>query len=501
MNNKKKEIILAVLVFAAAILLALNTTRYFGRIDMTENKSFTISAATKEYIKTIPEQVNITYFISDKIRTITPAAAQIEDILFEYAANSRGHIVSSSVDPAKNFMDSYAKKMGITAQQVEIYDRNERAYSTVFSGILIQYLDRTEAIPFILDLSNLEYEVTSTIQKLVENRTTKIALLTGNDKNTVDYYYTFLNEAMKLSGEVVVQERGKEIDSSVSVLFVLGNMDITEEELRPVDRYMMNGGKVIFLVDGVHVDMLDNLKATKIENNPCINMLKKWGITVNNNMVLDKYCKKITMKDQLPINYPQWLSINSKYVSKDNPITAGFVSLDMMWASSIDITPAEGLSYEKLLSSTEESWLLTDYLTGSPYEAYTTQNVAQETKGSHALAYAVTGSFASAYGQGKSPDTKIVVVSDADFISNLLEYTESPANMLFAENAVEWLTNDSFMNIKTRSMRDVRLNKITDMSDKLRAIIAVYAVNILIIPAGIIFYGIFRYVRRKRKDA
>ena len=38
MNNRTKELITAALVFVAAILLALNTTRYFGRIDMTETK-------------------------------------------------------------------------------------------------------------------------------------------------------------------------------------------------------------------------------------------------------------------------------------------------------------------------------------------------------------------------------------------------------------------------------------------------------------------------------
>ena len=180
MNNRTKELITAALVFVAAILLAMNTTRYFGRIDMTETKEFTITNTTKEYIKTIPEQVNLTYFISDKVRAIAPAAGQIEDLLFEYAANSRGHISTTSVDPSKNIMEAYAKKMGITAQQVQIYDRNELAYSTVFSGILIQYLDRTMAIPFILDASNLEYELSSKIQKLVENTTTKIGLLSGD---------------------------------------------------------------------------------------------------------------------------------------------------------------------------------------------------------------------------------------------------------------------------------------------------------------------------------
>ncbi|MBQ3647234.1 MAG: GldG family protein [Spirochaetia bacterium] len=501
MNNRTKELITAVLVFVAAILLAMNTTRYFGRIDMTETKEFTITNTTKDYIKTIPEQVNLTYFISDKVRAIAPAAGQIEDLLFEYAANSRGHISTTSVDPSKNVMEAYAKKMGITAQQVQIYDRNELAYSTVFSGILIQYLDRTVAIPFILDASNLEYELSSKIQKLVENQTTKIGLLAGDDQNTVDYYFSYLQETMKQNGDVIVVNKGEAVDPEITVLYVLGNKDFTDSDLRHVDEYIMNGGKAVFALDGVVVDMANNLKATKLEGNPAIEMLKKWGITINNNMVLDKYCKKITMKGQLPMNYPMWLSINSKFVNKDNPITAGFASLDMMWASSIDINPVPGLNYQELFTSTDESWILNDYITGNPYEAFTTQHLQEVDKGTHTLAYAVTGQFPSAYSDRVSKDTKIIVAGDSDFLSNLIEYTESPANLMFAENMMQWLDNDRFMNIKTRSVRDIRLNKITDLSTKVKAILAVYLVNIFIIPAGIIIYGIVRYIRRKRKDA
>ncbi|MBO7430787.1 MAG: GldG family protein [Spirochaetia bacterium] len=501
MNNRTKELITALLVFAAAILLALNTTRYFGRIDMTETKEFTISSTTKDYIKTIPEQVNITYFISDKIRAIAPAAGQIEDLLFEYAANSRGHISTTSLDPSKTINEAYAKKMGITAQQVEIYDRNELAYSTVFSGILIQYLDKTVAIPFILDPSNLEYEVSSKIQKLVENETTRIGLLAGSDQNSIDYYYSYLNETMKKNGEVEIINRGDYIDPEITVLFVLGNQDFTEGDLLNIDEYIMGGGRAVFALDGVIVDMVNNLKATKLEENPALEMLKKWGITINTDMVLDKYCKKITMKGSMPMNYPMWLSINSRFVNKDNPITAGFASLDLMWASSIDIDPVPGINYQELFSSTTDSWVLSHYVTGNPYEAFTTQNLVEESKGSHTLAYAATGQFPSAYTDKVSKETKIIVVGDSDFLSNLIEYTESPANLMFSENLLQWLDNDRFMNIKTRSVRDIRLNKITDLSSKVRAIMAVYLVNIFIIPAGIIIYGIVRYIRRKRKDA
>ena len=335
----------------------------------------------------------------------------------------------------------------------------------------------------------------------MENTTTKIGLLSGSNLNTVDYYYSYLQETLKRSGEVIVLNRGEQVDPEITVLYVLGNKDFTEDDMHYIDEYIMNGGKAVFALDGVEVDMADNLKAAKLENNPALEMLKKWGITINNDMVLDKYCKKITMKGSLPMNYPMWLSINSKFVNRDNPITAGFASLDMMWASSIELNPVPGLSYQELFTSTTESWILSDYLTGNPYEAFTTQNLVQESKGSHPLAYAVTGQFPSAFSGKVSKDTKIIVAGDADFLSNLIEYTESPANLMFAENLLQWLDNDRFMNIKTRSVRDIRLNKITDLSSKVRAILAVYLVNIFIIPAGIIIYGIVRYIRRKRKDA
>lgn len=501
MNNKRKEIILILLVLTVAVLLGLNTTRYFGRIDMTKNKYFTISKITKDYIKTIPEQVNITYLVSDKIKTISPAAVQIEDLLFEYAANSRKHIVVNSVDPVKNNLQSYAKKVGIKGEHVQIYDKNEMAYTVVFSGILIQYMDKTEAIPFILDLGDLEYNVTSKIQKLVENITIKVGLLPGTDKKDIDSYYSYLLDDMKMSYETEVIERGKEIDSDISVLFVLGSKDLSDGDLLYIDEYMMNGGKVIFCIDGVEVDMKNNMKAFTIDNNPAIEMLKKWGISINSNLVLDKYCQKIVLKDSLPMNYPEWVRISSKYVSKENPVTVRLPSLDLLWASSIDLSPVENLKYEKLFSSTENSWLLDKYITANPYELYTTQDVADKTLGNYAMAYAVNGTFKSAFTDKVSPDTRIIVVSDADFISNFIAYIDSPQNMFFAENAVEWLSNDSFLNIKTRNMGDKRLNKISDKSVKVKAILLVYLVNILIIPAGIIVYGIFRYLRRKKKEA
>ena len=174
MNNKIKQIILLVLVSALFVVIGLNSTRFFKRLDLTENKSFTISDVSKDIISTIPGNVQITYFLSDKIRNITPVAAEIEDLLYEYSANSRGHVAVTVLDPLKTNTGKKAENLGVQAQQIEVYEKNEQSFAMVYSGITVQYLDQVETIPFIINLETLEYEITYKIRKLVENLNTKI---------------------------------------------------------------------------------------------------------------------------------------------------------------------------------------------------------------------------------------------------------------------------------------------------------------------------------------
>ena len=109
--------------------------------------------------------------------------------------------------------------------------------------------------------------------------------------------------------------------------------------------------------------------------------------------------------------------------------------------------------------------------------------------------------YLSAFTDKTSAETRIIVIGDSDFISDIIEFSDSPYNVLFFENASEWLSNDeSLLQIKTRSRRDLRLSKIETAEGRLKAILFVYLVNIVLVPLAIIIFAVARFIRRKRNE-
>ncbi len=114
----------------------------------------------------------------------------------------------------------------------------------------------------------------------------------------------------------------------------------------------------------------------------------------------------------------------------------------------------------------------------------------------------MSGKFNSYFTDKKSPENRMIVIGDSDFASDIIRYSDSPFNIVFLENAVEWLAiDDSLLSIKTRDKRDMRLNKIQIPEDRVKAILFVYLVNIIIIPLAVVAFGIIRFIKRKRKES
>jgi ABC-type uncharacterized transport system involved in gliding motility auxiliary subunit len=142
-------------------------------------------------------------------------------------------------------------------------------------------------------------------------------------------------------------------------------------------------------------------------------------------------------------------------------------------------------------------------------------------RGRYTLALALSGRFKS-YFQGRaaptktgepprtapvketSPDTRIIVVGDADFASDLIQYTQAnnPYNLTFISNCLGWLVmEEDLLGIKTKSQVDLRLNKIEDPAVKSRATFWSQILNIAVIPFIVILFGVLRLVIRRRRAA
>ena len=525
--KKRAEILIFILGIVILLLVGLNSSRFFARLDLTGSKAFSISRVSKKLFQEIPEQVYITYFVSDKLRKMYSFPQGIEDLLQEYAAYSRGKIRVEAVDPSSGGEGARAEQFGVYPQQIEVVERDQRSQAQVYTGIVIQYLDRHQTLPVAVRIESLEYELTSRIRKVVSGQDRVIGILLGDAARNLEQEYSHLTSALATDFQVRPLKPGEDIPQDVDALFVIGNTDLQDFELYPIDQYLMRGGRALFAVDGVRVDFLRGLQASKLANNPTLEMLASYGVKVEPALVLDKYCQNFRIPAQVLgqvmwqvlDKYPYWISVAGQYASPDNPITAHFTGLDLYWASPLTLSAKGGAQTQALLSSTPESWALDkEPFDTNPQQAQMLLYSQPENKGSRMLAASLRGELSSYFagkaipkreGESRSwnktvesgKDVRLVVVGDADFASNLLEFTDATYNTAFLSNVAEWLSNsEDLLTIKTRLARDLRLNRIQEPASRLRAAIATEVVNLAIVPLAVVAFGIGRLLLRRKKS-
>ncbi len=525
--KKRAEIILFILGLAIVILAGLNSSRYFTRLDLTANKAFSISPVSKKLFREIPEQVYLTYYVSSKLRKLYPFPGQIEDLLLEYAAYSRGKIRVEVIDPVQDAEISRAQSLGVVPQQIEVVERDQRSLAQVYTGIVIQYLDRHQTIPVAVRVEALEYELTSRIRKVVSGEDRVIGILLGDQGRNLQQEFTNLYRTLSEDFRIEEVPAGQDVPADVDVLLVIGNQDLKEFDLFPVDQYLMKGGRALFAVEGVKVDLMRGLFATRLPNNPTLDMLETYGVRVKRELVLDKYCQNFRLPTQvlgqvmwqIMEKYPYWITVAGQFVAKDNPITARFNGLDLYWPSPLEPVAKGNTQAEVLASTTPEGWTASE----EPFDTYPRGGpllLAQphENKGRYPLVVSLRGEISS-YFKGRSiptregekrdwkniveqaKDSRIIVVGDADFASDLLQFTEATYNMDFLANTIQWLGNsEDLLSIKTRTARDTRLNKIQDPAQWQRAKLSTQLIALGLVPLAVISFGIGRLVYRRKKS-
>ncbi len=526
LHQRWKEISLLLLTAAVAVLVLMNAQRYFTRFDLTEDKIYTISDVSKNLFTEVDEQITITYYVSEKLRSVTQIPQQIEDLLYEYATYGRGKIQVSVVDPDRTGVAREIQKLGIQPRQIQVVEQNEQTYAQVYSGILIRYLDKREVLPLVFNTQTIEYEVTSGIRGLIRQDEGRIGILIGNSAMTLQRDYSALYDT--LSGSYAVEELDRDaiIPPRIDVLFLLGGGDLTRYELLHVDQFLMNGGKAFFGIDGVDIDLDQNLKATQYEDAPIFEFLEAYGLSVEEKLVLDIYAKDFRVPRQvfggmtweIIDRYPHWINIRPGNVNVDNPITARFQGLDLLWPSPVRVTREGEGRIVPLVKSSDRAWIMDERYVTDPYRMGSVNSSAAEAAGQYTLGVAVEKQLKSFFSeepfsppagvtvpyaeiQTEGEFTRLIVFGDADFASNIIQYSNSMYNMDFLLNCADWLSNqDDLMEIRTRTVRDTRLNRLEPQRAQAQYIFS-QIVNIVLIPLLVIGSGIIRSVLRRKQHS
>jgi ABC-type uncharacterized transport system involved in gliding motility auxiliary subunit len=513
MNDRKQFIIITILVSVLLAVLLLNSTVFFGHFDLTEHRIYTISPVSKNLFTEISDTVSIKYYRSEKYKMLNPSIAHIQDILTSYAVYSYGKISVAFIDPHKDDLEDRVKTLGLVEKPVTY--TNTAQIENFFSGIVIQYLDRYTVIPFVDRIESLEYSVTSAIRNVVTNREKEIGFLIGNFQKTFQNNYFYISLALNQSYSVNILQRGKPIPPNIDLLVILDNSDFSDEELVPVQEFLAAGKNALFAVNGVTVDLDKRLAPHPLQNNAMLELLASWGVIVNNDIVAEKeQFLQIPLVDsdnnQYLVDYPEWIKVTPTGVKAQNQITDQLTELHLYWASSLTLDNKRNKNLElvPLISSTADSFVLSENLITDPTQKLALQNNATGKPGERILGAIINGSFA-ADGQAGNPKvtSRAIVIGDADFISTMIEHSNDAAdfqriyNLAFFQNCIEWLTNDDdLIEIRKRGEKDIALTKISDPDKRKNAIFVVEFINIILIPVALIFFGLFRYFSRRKSN-
>ncbi|MDR0487616.1 MAG: GldG family protein [Treponema sp.] len=523
--TKRQTTILTALSVIAFVLALMVSRRLWFRLDLTGNKAYTISKVSRNLHTEIPEHITITYYLSNRLKNVIPAPGEIEDTLREYAAYSRGKIRVTVRDPVKAGLEDAVEELGLQPRQIQTVEQDQASLSTVYSGIVIEYLDKVEALPWVISTDTLEYDLTSRIRSMVRDTERRLGVIVGDSFRQWNEDFGYLHQILAGAGyRVRLISPGDEIPDTFPAIFVFGGVeDLDHWALYRIDRYIRQGGKVLFAVKGIFIDTTrGSIEARRQEDQGLLEMIASYGVTVRPELALDRNALSLQYQTRMPsgavqfriIRYPMWIGVLADNANPQHPVSARFPGLDLYWSSPLELHPDERVEAVPLFTSTSEAWSMRETFYTSPDITYLFERDAAETKGTKILGASLSGVFSSYFagapkpvreGFDELPDmpqfanpSRIIVVGDTDFATGMINASGAGYNLDFLLRAADWLaSDDDIMGIRNRQPQAGRLDRITDPVKRAQAVRSSQFFNIGLIPVLVIAAGVVLSWRRR----
>ena len=368
--------------FITAILLVLVNwlaSVYHARIDLTNEKRFTLSAATKKILRNLDDQVEVKVFLKGDFPSgFKKLANNTQETLEEFQEASSGKLKYNFVSPDE-LMDDTEVKWGDTLSAMGLYPINLKSQlkkgeqqQLVYPVALLRYKEKVLPVKLYNGIPNIgrqeinsaealmEFQLADGIYKLSGRQKPMIAYSIGNgepqDARTYDLVENVLRAAYDL--KLVNINKSPVIDDTFKLMMIVKPAQpFTDIEKLRIDQYIMRGGKLLMFIDALNAEM-DSLR---IKNEVIAydrglgltDLLFKYGARINNDLVMDLQSDKLPFDvngngqfEFLSWNYfPVFISKSDHAINKN----LGFVS--GRFVNSIDTVEAAGISKTVLLSS------------------------------------------------------------------------------------------------------------------------------------------------------
>ena len=525
-------ILYALFVVGAIVLVNLIGTRFFGRVDLTESKIYTLSQPSRDLVKNLPDFLTVKALISSDLPPeIKTLSRYVRDMVDEYRTSSNGKFRWEAIDPGSDkTLEQEAGRCKVDKIQIQVLRGTKFEMGAYYLGLCFQYGDKIESIPQISRAEGLEFEVSSLIKKLTVKKK-KIAFTTGHGESDTNQGFRALKQVLEQEYDTTtVNPSSAEIGADVDALVIGGPKQALDDKAqREIDRFLMTGRGAVILDDGMAVSApnqqfaqagMGQIKMVQNNQTGLDKLLDTYGFKVGQDVIADNEAAMPGLVDmgggrrgltQLPI----WVGVQ---IGKSPGISVldGIRGLVFPLASTVDLVgplaggnlPAGGKLW-KLASSGPNSWKHTGFF------IINQATKIEETKdrGPFAFGYAYQGPLKSAFVKGpeagvsaadKQPPSesqkpvRLVVLGDSDFanddyvqLSRAFPFYEAGALML--HNAIGWTVEDeALIPLRSKTMGSRPLEVVSEAKAS-----TLKWVNILGLPVLFCAYGVVRWRLRR----
>ena len=488
MKDKKKNIkhgnITALLLgIAIVVLLNIIAAFVFTRIDLTAEKRYSLSPATKNLLKKLDDVVFFKVYLSGNLpsgfQRLSNETREMLDEFRTYSKNIQYEFTDPSVNPnAKDRNDAYRllAESGLQPTDLRVTKKGASSQIIIFPGAIVSYHGKQIPQQLLMaqlqedhnkvlnnSIQALEYNLASAIKNLTTPIKPRVAIIEGQGELTRMETYDLQNSLSEFYNVDRVEIKNKisslairlKTDSTHDVLVNKYRTIIIAKPTKPfderdkflIDQFIMRGGKVLWLIDPVFASM-DSIRVNTTMGIPndinLEDMLFNYGVRLNTNLVQDLTAIKIPIKTGQIGNQPQfdyftWYFFPVLMPCVNHPIVNGLNAIKTEFVSTLDTVTAAGVKKTYLLETSPYSRTITvpacidlEIVRKQPDERAFNQ-------GPLPVAVLLEGTFTSSFLYRIPPElsedrtlgyrprskfTKMIVMADGDLVKNQFHFSQ-----------------------------------------------------------------------------
>ncbi len=555
-NIRIKEWLQFLIRIAAVIVIALLLSLLRIRIDLTEDRRYTLSEPTRRILAGTKNDIFIqVYLDGDMPVPLKRLRRSVKEMLEEFRVASKRKIDYEFINPADardprqreaQYASLYNK--GLNPVNIQASDsEGGKTQKMIFPGMLINYneievpvnfLKNNPSVPYeqniLHSIEGLEYEMIQTIATVSSDTVYKVAFLEGhNELAEIDVADITIHLAKFFTiDRGAINGRHGILDNYAAVVIAGPAKEFSESDKLVLDQYIMNGGKVLWLAEQVEVNADSLAPGGTIGLYRPLNIedqLFRYGVRINPEVIQDLDCMVIRVAvsagEQQQMVPAPWVYYPRLYPSQDHPITKNLNRIKGMFVNTIDTVGLDpAIRKTVLLTSSAQSRTITPPVIIRLKEAEQLPDEQQYSKSHLSAAVLLEGVFPSAFrnrmisglADGKdfafrdsSEETRMIVVADGDIIRNEVRRMgnqgtpyplgqdrltgEMMGNRDFIINCLNYLVDDhGLMELRSREMKLRLLDRTRIREEKLFWQMVNLVVPVLLVIMSGLAYSYFR---------